>query len=303
MPRPPDWIDKVNYIVDFWIDPCNAPVIVYIELAAAPAGHALLAWFAFDVEDVLRGYLRPSAALGSNTRGRRGKAKRPRTRIGRAWGRIGVRIRKVPGLGDDLGNWIGKNLPGAQAVKGRAISQGERFLWIIDDLAQRALLALLIADILIDFMYEWATLVAESEYCKRERQDSLYATGPGTPTGFLVQCFPADSPVTVWQAGAVGWNGNVGTCGPGQHALVSAMGLQSAAPVPVEHWQRFTIQDDAGFRIEESSHQTIQPGASAESVGTVHLTGSGSVVISHCAIGGGVNGTSHDVTIFGGPLA
>jgi len=296
----PTWIDKVNYIVDFWVDPCHAPVIVYIQLARDPLAHALLSWFSFGLDDVLRGYLRPSKALGGSSFSRRGKEKKRGTRFRKARAAVGGVIKHVPGIGDDIGNWIGKNLPGAQEVKGRSIGQGERLLWMIDDLGQRALLALLIADIAIDFLYEWATLVADTEFCKRDKRNSLYATGPAPNTGFPITCWPLNEATVVFAEGDVSWIGNVGHCGTGIHRAVSGVSFVNSGGTPVNHYQRFQIQDVDGVRILASAPQVIAPGGSGESVGQITINGPGSFEVVHCAEGGSVAGITHDLAIWGG---
>jgi len=302
MPKPPpDLYDKVNYIIDFWVDPCHAPVIVYIQLLRDPLAHALLAWFSFGLSDVIRGYIRPSKALGGTSFNRRGKEKKPKTKFRKFAGQVGGVAKTVPGIGDDVGNWIGKNLPGAQEVKGRFIGQGERLLWMIDDLGQRALLALLIADIATDFLYEWATLVAETEYCKRQHQDSLHATGPASNAGFPFTCLPVTGAVTQFAEGAVGYLGNQGTCGSGIHRAVSGIKFVNPGPTPVQHYQRFEIVDDDGYHILTSEPQIVAPGGTGDSVGQITLNGIGAFGVVQCAIGGSVVGLSHDVAIWGGP--
>ncbi len=300
MPAPPPGLfDKVNYIIDFWVDPCHAPVIVYIELLRDPLADAVLTWFTFGLTDVLRGYVRPSKALGGTSFNRRGKEKKPKTKFSRAVNRLKNVAYEVPGVGDDLGNWIGKNLPGAHEIKGRSIGQGELLFWTIDDLAQRALLALLIADIAVDFLYEWATLVAETEYCKRQYADSLYATGPASNAGFPFVCLPVTGAVTVFAEGQVGYLGNQGTCGNGVHRAVSGITFTNPGPTPVQHYQRFEIIDADGARIEFSTAQIIGPGGSGESVGRITLNGIGAFSVVQCAVGGSVVGGTHDVAIWG----
>jgi len=299
MPKAPSWIDKVNYVVTYWQDPCHAPLLVYLELALPPAGDALLTWFSFGLDDVLRGFLRPSKALGGGAFKRRGKEKIRKSKFFKATGRIGRVLKAVPGIGDDLGNWIGKNLPGAQEIKGRVIQDGERFLWLIDDVAQRALLALLIADVLLDFAYEWATLLNESEFCKRDHADTLYATGPGSPTGFPFGCLPNATAVVVFAEGNVGWHGNTGGCGPGRHTAVTATQVTNSGPSPILYQQRVHIADDAGTRDLFSPAITIGAGQSAGSVFNIPLTGNAAFTVDHCAFGGGVSSQSHDVAIWG----
>lgn len=300
MPTAPSYIDKINYIVDFWIDPCNAPLLLYLELALPPAGDALVTWFTYGLADVLRGYARPSKALGGRRSTRKGKGKKPRTRLGRAAAQAGRRGRMLPGFGDDSGGFLGKNLPGAKEFKKRPISQGEFNLWILDDVGQKVLLALLITDIAIDFGYEWATLLDMSEFCQRDSVGSLYATGPGTACGGLFICNAGSAPDVLWSEGNVGWVVATGSVGPRGWRAVSAMKVHNIGPNPVQYHQEAFVQDAKGTRTISSPLQVIGPFASSESILTVPLIGPGAFVVSHCCLGGVVQPDGHDVAIFGG---
>lgn len=302
MPKAPDWIDKVNYIVDFWVDPCHAPLLLYIRLARDPLKKALITWFSFGLDDILRGYLRPSKALGSGAINRRGKERRRNTRFARASGIARDGWRATPGLGDDVGNWIGKNLPGASEFHGRHIGAGEHLLWLIDGVSQKALFFLMLADVTIDFLYEWATLVAATEFCQRDRADSLYATGPASNAGFPFGCSPLSLAVVQWQEGAVAWSGSIGGCGSGTHTFLSATTVTNAGATPVLYEQRSSLTDARGTQNLVSATITIGPGQQAGSVMTFDIVGQGAWDLIHCVSGGGVIGNTHDVTIWGGPL-
>lgn len=301
MAKPPSWINKVNYVIDFWMDPCHAPFLVYLELAAAPAGDALLTWFSFGLDDVVRGYLRPSRALGSGIRTRRGKDKVKKTRWGRTVGGIGDVWRATPGLGNDVGGWIGGNLPGANELKGRRIHDLTKFLWLLDDVAQRALFWLMVADVAVDFAYEWATALNESQFCKRDKNGSLYAHGPGTAAGGILLCNTGDASEVTWQHGDCSWETTSGHVGAGNWTAVSAMKVHSNGPTPVTWWQRCVIEDMAGDITLSSNHVTIGPHGNGESVHSVGIVGPGTFVFDHCCNGGVVQPDGQDVTIFGGP--
>lgn len=166
----PSFGDKVNGIVRYIEDPCDAPFLLYVELAKKPALKAVLTFFTFGMSDIARGYFRPKG-LRSRRHGRGGKKSGVgRSRIGRALGR-------VPGLGDDVGNFVGKNLPGGETLSQRHVTQGVKNLWIVDGLLQRALFYWLIVGITTDFLYEWSSLLQQSEFCKRTHEKGVFATG------------------------------------------------------------------------------------------------------------------------------
>ncbi len=299
MPEAPSWIDKVNYVVNFWVDPCHAPLLVYLELAAEPAGNLVLAWFSFGLDDVIRGYLRPNAAFAGGGFKRRGKKRKPKIRWIRNAGRIVGYIKLFPGLGDDTGNWIGKRLPGARLVKSRAITAGEKALWIVDGVAQRALLYVFLADILTDFAYEWALALNESEFCKRDHAGSLYATGPGTSAGGLLICNAGSAPDVLWAEGGPSWAVSAGGAPAGNWHFISAMVVKNNGSGIVQHQQRVLVEDNNGTRFEFTDLEGLGPGEQGTSIFSISTVGPSSWVVNHCAFGGVVSAVSHDVSIWG----
>lgn len=148
-------IDRVNSVIKFFEDPCQAPWSVYFELALPPLGHAAITLLTFGLDDVFRGYFRPKGVYALKRTWRR----RPRTRLGRAL------RRGVP----ELGELVGRNLPGAERAAARGVTAGARGLWLFDGVLQRYLFWWMIIDVLIDTLYEWTTLIAKTEYCKLDR--------------------------------------------------------------------------------------------------------------------------------------
>lgn len=300
MPTPPTYLDKINYIIDFWLDPCNAPILVYIKLAKVPAGDAILMWLTFGLADVVRGFWRPSRALGGRPSTRRGKPKpRPR-KIPTRLSQTITAVKSLPGIGDDSGGWLGKNIPGAQEVKGRHIGQGQIHFWILDDMGQKVLLALLIADIGIDFLYDWATLLDASEFCQRDSIGSLYARGPGTAAGGVVICAPGNADEIVFKEGPLDWEISAGFTGPRGWTLISAMTVTNTGFFPGLHYQQATITDGGGLRSVFSESQVLAVGQTVGSVLVANLIGPSVFNVRHCMVGSVVTPDGHDVSIFGG---
>lgn len=167
MPRPPGLIDKVNFIIDFIQDPCEAPWQVYVETALPALGDLILVWFDFGLDDVIRGYFRPA---GLRSFGHwRGRKRLPKNR------RKPSLVRSLKELlEDDLGNIIGKHLPGANIVKARKVSSLERTLWIIDTQIQRVLFYWMVIDVTTDFFYSWTSTLIKTEYCQNQYNYALY---------------------------------------------------------------------------------------------------------------------------------
>lgn len=151
MPTPPvnpGFFDKVNYVIDAWSVPCEAPWYIYIETMGPAALKAFITLLTFGWDDVLRGFWRPRGLNPRRTGKRKGK-----------WRRA---IPRFPEIGEE----IGKRIPGADAVKGRQWGCGGRNLWRIDTALQKGFFWWLVADVTNDFAFEWTSLLYKTEWCK-----------------------------------------------------------------------------------------------------------------------------------------
>lgn len=164
MPRPPGdpgYFDKVNYIIDSWARPCEAPWYIYIETLWPAALEAFLVLITFGWDDVLRGFWKPRG-LGRRTGKRKGK-----------WGR------KIPRF-PELGELIGSKIPGADQVKGRKWGAGGKTLWRIDTLLQKGLFLWLIVDVTLDLAYNWTSLLYETTWCQASAFGRFSYSSTGT---------------------------------------------------------------------------------------------------------------------------
>lgn len=151
MPKPPvdpGYFDKVNYVIDSWTNACEAPWYIYIETMLPAALEAFITLMTFGWDDVIRGYWRPRG-LRSRRHGRKGR-----------------KGRRFPRLFPEIGEEIGKRLPGAEKVKGRKWKAGGVTLWRIDGVAQRILFWWLVVDVTVDFAFNWTSLLYQTEWCK-----------------------------------------------------------------------------------------------------------------------------------------
>lgn len=173
MPKPPgdlDYFDKVNYVIDAWTVACEAPWYIYISTLKPALLTAFITLITFGWDDVARGYFRPRGLGRRTSKGRRGKP-------GRGFPRF-----------PELGEEIGKRIPGADEVKGFKWGRFGNTLWRIDTIVQQGLFWWLVADVTIDLAYNWTSVLYETRWC----QD--------TPLGrFSYQnTIPRDLPGDVW---------------------------------------------------------------------------------------------------------
>lgn len=151
MPKPPidpDSFDKVNYVIEAWATGCDAPWYIYIETMKPALMKAFITLITFGWDDVLRGFFRPRGLYKRRTGKRKGK-----------WSR---RIPRFP----EIGNTLGKQLPGSSEVRGKKWSVLGKTLWRIDGAMEAIRFFWLVAAITEDFAYDWTSLLYESYWCQ-----------------------------------------------------------------------------------------------------------------------------------------
>ncbi|MBW7998539.1 MAG: hypothetical protein FVQ81_18590 [Candidatus Glassbacteria bacterium] len=134
---PSSIVTRVNFIVRMVINPCDAPLVVYVETMWPAALEAAITAVDFGLADIARCVFRPWGLM--KTPGGRGrKAKRPKF--------IRRLMRRIPLL---------------RLVQDRKIGRNLKWLWIIDTKLQYVLLWLLIIDVVSEFLYRWTSAL----YC------------------------------------------------------------------------------------------------------------------------------------------
>lgn len=183
-PKPPGYIDKVNGIISFVQNPCDAPWVVYAELALPAAGEVILELLDFGFDDVVRGALRPrgTRSFGHTRRGGKG----------------GGASKGLP----ELGELIGANIPGTDAARGRAVSDGVKRLWVLDGIIQRGLWYWLVAELTLDFFYNWTSALQTSRYCIAAQGNAAYAESiPTAGFGGIGVWTAIASPIQIYKRG------------------------------------------------------------------------------------------------------
>ena len=147
-----------NAVIDFIESDCRPGWDVYLETLFPAAGELFLALVAFDLDDVLRGYFRPGGGRGF---GGLGRASRRFPRLTKAQRARGALRGGIP----EMGELLGRNIPGARFFRGRNVGAAERWAWRLDGIAQRGLWWWMVADLGSDFVIHWTTGILESEEC------------------------------------------------------------------------------------------------------------------------------------------
>jgi hypothetical protein len=180
----PDFEIKVNTIIDFWSNPCNAPWTVYVETLYPALGRMLLVLVDTSLLDLLKTYLEP----------RQGSTRGPRRKKGRRrGGRIGI---------PDPAVMIAKLIPGRSMWEGMDIGANARFLWQIDGIIDRGLWYWLIVDATTEGFYWWAVGIQEERFCQPTNRPGIFCTNPHPlATAFLGLWYPSTGWNISWKDG------------------------------------------------------------------------------------------------------
>lgn len=250
MPTPPSIPEKVNYIVNYWENPCHARWWLIIETAKAPAWQALVAVSTFGMYDIIRGYLRPKVGRFKRT---------PRTKKGKSWWtKSRGRIPQIP----EVGATVGGHLPGAQLAAGRNVSGGVLTLWALDEIVQRFLWYWLLIDVATDFFYTWASNLNESRFCSSQGKAGFAATGgPYVITG--IQGWNNGSAVEVdYEENGAHWDGFAGGTGNGSHVVALGITARNIHPTLTNQLQCRIRWGPGLGNIVTSEIVAVEPGAS-----------------------------------------
>ena len=232
MPVPPfreDTFDSVNYIIDSWSMPCEAPWYIYVQTLKPALLEAFIMLLSFGAGDVARGFARP----GGLSPRRSGKRKGKKGAFGKP---------KWP----EIGNMLGSKLPGAQAVQGIQYGVLGKTLWRIDVAAQAGLFIWLIASITEDFAVNWTSLLYQTTWCRASSRGRFSKTGPGGGV------FGGDR----WQTAAFpdeDYNHPLPTFFA-THGFTGAKGATIAAGVPITTVNFPPGEFSAAVRIQDITH-------------------------------------------------
>lgn len=147
-------------VLDFATSECDAPMAVYLETLPGALKDPIIQLLSFGWDDVARGALRPKGVY------RRSHIRRRRSG------------RRVPGI-PELGEEIGKRIPGSETLRSRRVGALERSLWLIDGAIQRALYWIMITDLVSDFAYGWTSAIRKRGYCRQSGTQRVLSSDLG----------------------------------------------------------------------------------------------------------------------------
>jgi hypothetical protein len=166
MPGPvPPWLHRVQFIAFYAFNPCDAEMSLYVEMAKAPVGRLAAFILIPSVNEIVENFFQPRG-LRSKRHGRKG----------RKGGKKGVPI--IP----DVDDMVARRLPGYEAVMGRPIGSGTR--WVINGINQvdRVVFPLVLVDQVTNTLFDTIIGVIESDKAVCPNYARMLRTSPGDLT-------------------------------------------------------------------------------------------------------------------------
>lgn len=158
MGKGPNIFDKIDFIIKFFMDPCDAPWTAYAQAVGGAALELFVNLYSLDPSDIFWNAVGSAFGLGRARSGRKG--------------RKGSKRRRGFDPNENLGHYIGQWLH----ITDGKYPAGIGFLWASFGLLQRLNFWFFFVGALIQFFFRWTSLLYNSKYCQRQRDAVLMRT-------------------------------------------------------------------------------------------------------------------------------
>jgi hypothetical protein len=273
--RHPKGNDKINYVIDFIFDMCDAPFQVYMSFLWPALMEALITYYALDMVQIFTRYVKPPG-IYRQMRGSphsKGDKKKPKPRTWRRYWRSFSNF--------DPNNAVADLTPNDGFFPDRQVTPGVRTLWTLYDIEQRTMYWIMCYEIAEEFFYKWSTGVANSRYCKEQYRPWVMAT---FTTDGNVPIVP-ETPIVIEEVvkarhGAFAFGNGAAAPGRGSIASFSCRMSPSTPPDAIRPNQKVLIRHSSGVVAEGNAFgapggtSVASASTTAEGLWTFYLVGS-----------------------------
>lgn len=252
VPANPHRNDKINYVINFWMDMCDAPFSVYLNCLWPALKEGILTYYAFDALQVFTSYVRPVGLPRAGRGGPHGpQRKKPRKR--RTW---------IPRWGKwasyDPWEDLGRRLPFGEDARNRDVVPGVHSMWIFYGVIERVSYWMFVWELAEQFFYRWMSGVANSYYCKYQLTPWCVTT---SETDANVPLLPETGMVieTVLKARHVAFVGGNGieVVGKGSTAMLTARIIGGIEPHEFDGSQKLRLRHDSGVVVDSPAFTAL----------------------------------------------
>lgn len=274
----PGHLEKINTIIDFFMDPCDAPLTVYAKTLWPALLEAIITFYAVDFVQIFTGYVRPIGPL----KFRRGGSHRP-SRPTRYDPHEGARKKKGgkrtwskrwrQWLAWDPWDWLGQHLPGSQWLRARSVTPGVLTMWTFYGFIEAALFWYMVFEITEEFFYKWASGVGKTKYCQALKRPICTTAKAGDGNLGILSETPADIGVILKKRHDIYAAGNYIylDCDATYISFKAQMHWTLGPPSSYGKTEKLRIRHDEGDSID--SEPFSGPGSSVSVSGAANVRG------------------------------
>lgn len=239
---------KINYVLNFWMDMCDAPYSLYLRTLYPALMEAVWTYYKPDLVQIFTAYVRPLGMYKTARGGPHGGGNRKRKNT-KAWNRY---WRKFTNF--DPSNKLGRWLPFDPDWRVRSPTRGVITLWNLYDVEQRVAYWIMIYEVVEQFFYNWANGVANSYYCQQQYRPWLFATSADDGNLGVLPETPIviETVVKARHVGFVGGNA-VSVLGRGSSCIFQATMVNDAGAPPDEGPQFIRIKHESGIVVDSDA--------------------------------------------------
>lgn len=284
----PDLGKKWNYVMDVFMDSCDAPLTAYFEAAYPAVLHAGLSYYCLDPVQIFTGYVRPAGPFKLTKGSGHGRGSVGAGKSKGFWGAF------KKAFAFDPNDWVSKNLPDQQDMAGRQVPDGARWGWSGYGMAENFQNMMFMYSLVENIFYETAFGVASSPYCQNQRASVFQGY---SPTQGHIPLLPVTPCVIneVQKARGVSFQGGNGvrTNTKNAHAMVSCSRIERWDGLPDTSGCWLRIVTPTGAPVTQS-----MPNGGVNSAAYANVRDEGYVYFE---MGGDVGFTAYDVqfSVFG----
>lgn len=198
-PVPPGWLDRINAVIAFFFDPCDAPVSLYVKTAGIAVLDAFMILWQFDPQQFFISWGAPKKAMARARSKRKGRSgSKSKGKFGKWGGRLAAYT--------DPSDLMGKAMPGAERMQGRYVTTGVAHMWNFFGRWERLAWWLFVAELVTLSLYRWVSFLMGSRFCAAQGATVLLAVNDKQTFSWLGEWNAVVFPTVEKIRGNVTWN-------------------------------------------------------------------------------------------------
>lgn len=280
MPVQPPWLDRVQFILFYAFNPCDAEASLYVEMAKEPFGKLALFILTPDLKEIVETFFTPKG-LRSKRHGRKG-------RKGGKKGKFGI---------PDVDEMFASKLPGSNEMAGRPYGMGQRFFFSGIQALDRVTWPMVLIDQTTNAAFDtfMGVMLEKKDDCSHIGR-MLRKRGQGNVLALLGWHNPSVGTV-VYINGINSTNEAAATVFDGTYTVVFAVAWYNDDTTDREVEMRISFQKDGIHVVDHVGPTVVPAGEAYHQIASARVEGMGVVTYEYRVTGGAIFSHSAEVMI------